>query len=148
MTIQEFLQTEEAKKAMLKTDFTMCRADDRVHTVLRQMDNAGVEWMGMLDDAYLMGGVRREDLVRAIEEKKPEERFEVENSPVEPYSYALTVVAKLTDDAAEIGRRLVVSQQPDLVVIDSEQKPVAVMPATALIEYSSLSEEVQRPLRR
>lgn len=130
---------------MLKTDFTTCRSDDRVHYVLRRMDEGAQEWMGVIDDAYLTAGVRRKDLQAAIEAKKPEERFEVENSSVEPYSYLLSVVAHLDDDAGLVARRLVSSQQPDLVVLDEADKPVAVLPASVLAEHPALTEFAQQP---
>lgn len=146
MTINEFLQTDEAKKASLKTDFATCKVDDEVHRCLHMMNEGGREWLGVMDDTYLMGGVRRRELLAAIEKRKPGDRWEVEQSTVGPFSYPLTVVAHPGDDAAEIGRRLVVSQQPDLVVIDDADKPVAVVHTSALVKHPALREEVQKSL--
>ena len=140
MTIRDFLATDQAKNGLLKTDFATCRGDDSVHYVLKRMQEGGREWMGVIDDTYLTAGVRRDQLLDAIAAKKPDERFEVENSPVEPYSYPLTVVAHLDDDAAKVGRRLLDSQQPDLVALDESDKPVAVLPASVLAGYPPLRE--------
>jgi hypothetical protein len=141
MTIGEFLETEVGREAKLETDFATVEVNERVAVCLDFMRRGNREWVGLIDDEYLTGGVRRDELEKAIEKRKPEDRYKVEESDVGPFAHALTVAAHLGDDAGEISRRLSYSQQPEVVVLDEHEKPTAVLRANALTERREFRDE-------
>ncbi|HEX5324888.1 MAG TPA: hypothetical protein VFW40_13965 [Capsulimonadaceae bacterium] len=148
MTISQFLETEDAKSAQLKTDFATCEIDERVSHCLTRMREDGIEWMGLIDDEYPTGGVRRQDLIDAIEAKKPDERWLVEKSSVGPYAYPMPVGAHPGDDALEIARRLAYNHQRDLLITDEQDQPIAVIDATALTDNPRFREPAQAGFQR
>jgi hypothetical protein len=148
MTIGEFLETNEGRHARLKTDFSTCELEEHVQGCLRRMKEGESEWMALIDDEYFTGGIRRQDLIDAIEAKKPDDRWLVEKSPVGPYAYPLTIVAHPEDDAREIARRLAFSHQPDLLITNDRDQPMAVIDSTALTEHPQFRDAAQTGIER